>query len=81
MSGLLWTKAECSGYMNTREVCNNNLKKKKKKEKEKEKVTHKLESCLSMQGTEKTEETLNIFLEYVPGGSIASLLAKFGEPI
>lgn len=31
------------------------------------------------QGTEKTEETLNIFLEYVPGGSIASLLAKFGK--
>ncbi len=31
-----------------------------------------------MQGTEKTDETLNIFLEYVPGGSIASLLAKFG---
>ncbi|DBA78684.1 hypothetical protein WJX77_001730 [Trebouxia sp. C0004] len=29
-------------------------------------------------GTEKTDETLNIFLEYVPGGSIASLLAKFG---
>lgn len=31
------------------------------------------------QGTEKTEESLNIFLEYVPGGSIASLLAKFGS--
>ncbi|KAL4424202.1 hypothetical protein ABPG75_001503 [Micractinium tetrahymenae] len=30
-------------------------------------------------GTEKTEESLNIFLEYVPGGSIASLLAKFGS--
>lgn len=31
------------------------------------------------QGTEKTEDSLNIFLEYVPGGSIASLLAKFGS--
>lgn len=29
-------------------------------------------------GTERTEETLNIFLEYVPGGSIASLIEKFG---
>lgn len=29
-------------------------------------------------GTEKTEDNLNIFLEYVPGGSIASLLGKFG---
>ena len=34
-----------------------------------------------MQGTEKTDETLNIFLEYVPGGSIASLLAKFGASL
>lgn len=32
-----------------------------------------------MQGTEKTDDSLNIFLEYVPGGSIASLLAKFGS--
>lgn len=32
-----------------------------------------------MQGTEKTQDSLNIFLEYVPGGSIASLLAKFGS--
>ena len=31
-----------------------------------------------LQGTEKSEGSLNIFLEYVPGGSIASLLAKFG---
>ena len=31
------------------------------------------------QGTERTKEHFNIFLEYVPGGSIASLLAKFGE--
>ncbi|EFN53500.1 hypothetical protein CHLNCDRAFT_25736, partial [Chlorella variabilis] len=30
-------------------------------------------------GTEKTDGALNIFLEYVPGGSIASLLAKFGS--
>ena len=37
-----------------------------------------VEACTAAQGTEKTEETLNIFLEYVPGGSIASLLAKFG---
>lgn len=28
-------------------------------------------------GTERTSEALNIFLEYVPGGSIASLLSKF----
>ena len=33
----------------------------------------------SHQGTERTKEHFNIFLEYVPGGSIASLLAKFGE--
>lgn len=37
-----------------------------------------VEACTAAQGTEKSEETLNIFLEYVPGGSIASLLAKFG---
>ena len=30
-------------------------------------------------GTERTTQALNIFLEYVPGGSIASLLAKFGS--
>lgn len=29
-------------------------------------------------GTERTEDAINIFLEYVPGGSIASVLAKFG---
>lgn len=33
---------------------------------------------LSSQGTCVQDNTLNIFLEYVPGGSIASLLAKFG---
>lgn len=30
-------------------------------------------------GTERTPDALNILLEYVPGGSIASLLAKFGS--
>ena len=30
-------------------------------------------------GTSVEENTLNIFLEYVPGGSIASLLQKFGK--
>lgn len=29
--------------------------------------------------TETTNDALHIFLEFVPGGSIASLLAKFGE--
>ena len=29
-------------------------------------------------GTQRDDEFLNIFLEYVPGGSIASLLSKFG---
>jgi mitogen-activated protein kinase kinase kinase ANP1 len=29
-------------------------------------------------GTERSADTLNIFLEYVPGGSIASLIEKFG---
>ena len=33
----------------------------------------------SLQGTERTEDCLNIFLELVSGGSIASLLNKFGE--
>lgn len=33
-----------------------------------------------MQGTDRDDEHLNIFLEFVPGGSIASLLTKFGEP-
>ena len=31
------------------------------------------------QGTDRSHDCLNIFLEYVPGGSIASLLAKFGN--
>ncbi len=30
-------------------------------------------------GTERTPAAIHIFLEYVPGGSIASLLAKFGS--
>ncbi|KAK9804778.1 hypothetical protein WJX72_004880 [[Myrmecia] bisecta] len=30
-------------------------------------------------GTDRTHEHLNIFLEFVPGGSIASLLSKFGS--
>ena len=30
-------------------------------------------------GTERTDDALNIFLEYVPGGSIHSLLVKFGS--
>lgn len=34
-----------------------------------------------MQGTDRSHDCLNIFLEYVPGGSIASLLAKFGIPL
>lgn len=33
------------------------------------------------QGTCVQDNTLNIFLEYVPGGSIASLLAKFGTVV
>ena len=37
--------------------------------------------ALCLQGTERTKEHFNIFLEYVPGGSIASLLAKFGAPM
>jgi serine/threonine protein kinase len=35
-------------------------------------------------GTVREEETLNILLEFVPGGSISSLLGKFGsfpEPV
>ncbi|GBG59479.1 hypothetical protein CBR_g38503 [Chara braunii] len=30
-------------------------------------------------GTDREEDALNIFLEFVPGGSIASLLSKFGS--
>ena len=33
-----------------------------------------------VQGTDRDEEHLNIFLEFVSGGSIASLLNKFGAP-
>ena len=35
--------------------------------------------CAAAQGTDRDDEHLNIFLEFVPGGSIASLLTKFGE--
>jgi hypothetical protein len=35
-------------------------------------------SGLQYLGTERTDDAINIFLEFVPGGSIASLLAKFG---
>ena len=31
-----------------------------------------------MQGTDRDQQHLNIFLEFVPGGSIASLLTRFG---
>lgn len=36
--------------------------------------------CLAFRylGTSRDEEFLHIFLEYVPGGSIAQLLQKFG---
>ena len=37
--------------------------------------------CVMEQGTDRDEEHLNIFLEFVPGGSIASLLTKFGKPL
>lgn len=46
--------------------------------------TLKHENIVRYLGTEITEDSLHIFLEYVPGGSIASLLAKFGafpEPV
>jgi hypothetical protein len=35
--------------------------------------------CAAAQGTDRDDEHLNIFLEFVPGGSIASLLTKFGD--
>jgi serine/threonine protein kinase len=40
--------------------------------------TLKHENIVRYLGTEITQDSLHIFLEYVPGGSIASLLAKFG---
>ena len=33
-----------------------------------------------LQGSERKEEYINIFLEFVPGGSIAGVLTKFGAP-
>lgn len=36
------------------------------------------ENIVQYIGTEQTDEHLNIFLEYVPGGSISSKLASFG---
>ncbi len=37
------------------------------------------ENIVRYYGTSIENNTLNIFLEYVPGGSISSLLAKFGK--
>lgn len=36
-------------------------------------------ACQRYLGTVREEETLNILLEFVPGGSISSLLGKFGS--
>ncbi len=35
-------------------------------------------AVLSSQGVDRDEENVYVFLEYVPGGSITSLLDKFG---
>jgi serine/threonine protein kinase len=46
--------------------------------------TLKHENIVRYLGTERTGDALHIFLEYVPGGSIASLLTRFGafpEPV
>jgi serine/threonine protein kinase len=46
--------------------------------------TLKHENIVRYLGTERTTDALHIFLEYVPGGSIASLLTRFGafpEPV
>lgn len=40
--------------------------------------TLKHENIVRYLGTERTGDALHIFLEYVPGGSIASLLTRFG---
>ena len=38
-----------------------------------------MRACNGVAGTSRDGMMLNIFLEFVPGGSIASLLAKFGS--
>lgn len=34
-----------------------------------------------LQGSERQDEFIHIFLEFVPGGSIAQLLTRFGESV
>ena len=36
-------------------------------------------NIVSYLGCEQVENSLNIFLEYIPGGSISSLIQKFGK--
>ncbi len=33
------------------------------------------------QGSERQDDFIHIFLEFVPGGSIANLLTRFGAPL
>jgi serine/threonine protein kinase len=40
---------------------------------------HAHDNIVRYYGTERTPEHLNIFLEYVPGGSLRSLIQKFGK--
>lgn len=35
----------------------------------------------SPQGSERQDDFIHIFLEFVPGGSIANLLTRFGAPL
>ena len=35
----------------------------------------------ALQGTERTDEHLNIFLEYVAGGTMANIAAGFGRQL
>jgi mitogen-activated protein kinase kinase kinase ANP1 len=37
------------------------------------------ENIVQYRGTSVEDDDLNIFLEYVPGGSISALLSKFGS--